>query len=49
MIENGIPVDTVAQVLGHKGIRATRQYIEVDLKKLRLCALGFDSLGGADL
>jgi integrase len=49
MIENGIPVDTVAQVLGHKGIRATRQYIEVDLKKLRLCALGFDSLGGEDL
>ncbi len=49
MVENGIPVETVAQVLGHKGIRATRQYIEADLKNLRLCALGFDSLGGVDL
>ena len=48
MVEHDIPVDTVAQVLGHQGIRATRQYIEADLKNLRLCALGFDSLGGAD-
>ena len=26
MAANGVPVDTVAQVLGHKGTKATKQY-----------------------
>lgn len=46
MAENGIPVDVVAQVLGHKGTKATKQYISADLQSLRCCALGFESLGG---
>lgn len=47
MVKQGIPVNTVAQVLGHQGIRATRQYIEADLENMRLCSLDFESLGGA--
>ena len=46
MAANGVPVDTVAQVLGHKGTKATKQYISTDLKSLRCCTLDFDSLGG---
>lgn len=47
MVKQGIPVNTVAQVLGHQGIRSTRQYIEADLENMRLCSLDFESLGGA--
>ena len=46
MAANGVPVDTVAQVLGHKGTKATKQYISTDLQSLRCCTLYFDSLGG---
>ena len=46
MAANGVPVDVVSQVLGHKGTKATKQYISTDLHNLRCCALGFDSLGG---
>lgn len=46
MAANGVPVDTVAQVLGHKGTKATKQYISTDLQSLRCCTLDFDSLGG---
>ncbi|MDO4556526.1 MAG: tyrosine-type recombinase/integrase [Lachnospiraceae bacterium] len=42
----GVPVDTVAQVLGHRGIKATKQYISADMRGMQLCVLGFDSLGG---
>ncbi len=46
MAAEGVPVDMVAQVLGHKGTKATKQYISTDIQNLRHCALGFDSLGG---
>lgn len=46
MAASGTPVDVVAQVLGHKGMKATKQYICADLRGMRSCALGFDSLGG---
>lgn len=46
MTASGIPVDVVAQVLGHKGTKATKQYISTDLHGLHNCTLGFDSLGG---
>ena len=32
MAANGVPVDTVAQVLGHKETKATKQYISTDLQ-----------------
>lgn len=46
MTASGIPVDVVAQVLGHKGMKATRQYISADLQGMHNCTFGFDSLGG---
>lgn len=46
MAVNGVPVDVIAQVLGHAGIKATRHYISEDLEQLRKCALDFQSLGG---
>ncbi len=47
MVSGGIPVTTVSQVLGHQDIRATRQYISLDLQGLRKCALSMSSIGGA--
>jgi integrase len=41
MVVSGIPVTTVAQVLGHSGINATRPYIDLDSKHLKECALDF--------
>ncbi|WP_051639588.1 tyrosine-type recombinase/integrase [Succinivibrio dextrinosolvens] len=46
MVEKGIPVTTVSQVLGHQTIRPTIQYISLDLHGLKKCALSMDSLGG---
>lgn len=42
----GVPIDTVAQVLGHRGTKATKQYISADMIGMQACVLGFDSLGG---
>jgi len=47
MITSGIPVATVAQVLGHSGIKSTKQYISLDVEGLRNCTLSIASLGGA--
>ena len=46
MIATGVPVPTIAQVLGHKGIKATKQYISLDLDGLRNCVLCMYSIGG---
>lgn len=46
MTANGIPLDTVAQVLGHKGTKAAKQYIATDLQGMLRCVLDFSSLGG---
>jgi site-specific recombinase XerD len=48
MVSGGVPVTTVSQVLGHQSIRATRQYISLDLQGLRKCALPMSSIGGAN-
>jgi integrase len=45
MTIGGVPVTTIAQVLGHQTTRATKPYISLDIEGLRECALGFDSLG----
>jgi integrase len=44
MTAEGVPVTTIAQILGHQSDRATRQYISLDVEGLRECALGFDSI-----
>jgi site-specific recombinase XerD len=46
MTATGTPVSTVAQVLGHKDIRATKRYISLDIERLRRCALNLGSAGG---
>jgi len=40
MVVDGIPVTTVAQVLGHTKISSTKQYISLDSAHLKECALG---------
>ena len=50
MTIEGVPITTIAQILGHRNIDATNPYISLDIEGLRECALGFDSLvEGSDL
>ncbi|MBE3136560.1 MAG: tyrosine-type recombinase/integrase [Thermoplasmata archaeon] len=44
MITSGIPVTTVAQVLGHGNINSTKKYISLDSKHLKECALDFTDI-----
>lgn len=46
MVAEKVSVATVAQVLGHSGIKATKKYISLDLEGLRNCVLDLDSFGG---
>lgn len=46
LVVNGVPVTTVAQILGHRSIKPTKQYISLDVSGLRQCALDFGSFGG---
>lgn len=46
MVSEKVPVTTVAQVLGHTGIKATKQYISLDLIGLYNCVLSLDTIGG---
>ena len=50
MVIEGVPVTTVAQVLGHSSIEPTKQYISLDCRHLKPVALGLNGLpqyGGA--
>ncbi|MDR2569876.1 MAG: tyrosine-type recombinase/integrase [Oscillospiraceae bacterium] len=51
MITSGVSVITVAQTLGHATINSTKQYISLDSKNLKECALDFNgiSVGGKGL
>ena len=44
LVVAGIPVTTVAQILGHTDISNTKQYIALDTDHLKVCALGFDGI-----
>lgn len=46
MVIQGIPVTTVSQVLGHRTSNAAKQYISLNIKDLRQCALEFNSING---
>jgi integrase len=46
LVVNDVPVTTVAQILGHRSIKTTKQYISLDVSGLRQCALDFGSVGG---
>ena len=45
MTMEGVPITTVAQILGHQNVGSSKAYISLDIDGLRKCALGFDSLG----
>lgn len=42
LVVSGVPVTTVAQVLGHSTIHNTKQYIALDTIHLKECALSFN-------
>jgi integrase/recombinase XerD len=44
MVAAGVPVTTVAQALGHSAISSTKQYISLNSKQLKECALGFTGI-----
>jgi len=44
MLASGIPVTTMAQVLGHAEVDSTKKYIAVDKAHLKMCALPFDGI-----
>ncbi len=46
MVASGVPFTTVSQVLGHSNTEPTWQYISIDEKGLKKCALSKGSLGG---
>jgi integrase len=46
LVVNDVPVTTVAQILGHRSIKPTKQYISLDVSGLRQCALDFGKVGG---
>ena len=39
MLEQGIPLSTVANVMGHTSYASTSPYLKVDIDGLRECAL----------
>jgi len=45
MTTEGVPITTIAQILGHQNVSSSKAYISLDIEGLRKCALGFDSLG----
>jgi site-specific recombinase XerD len=51
MVTSGVSVITVAQTLGHTTIDSTKQYIYLDSKNLKKCALDFSGIpiGGGTL
>lgn len=44
MVSSGVPVSTVAQILGHGNIESTKRYISLDAEKLRECCLDIGSM-----
>jgi integrase len=44
MVISGIPVTTVAQILGHGNINSTKKYISLDSRHLKECALDFSGI-----
>ena len=44
MVTSGVSVITVAQVLGHRSINSTKQYISLDSSNLKKCALDFTGI-----
>ena len=44
LIVNGAPLTTVAQILGHNDLSSSRQYLSLDTRNLKECALDFSDI-----
>jgi integrase len=44
MLESGVPLTTISQVLGHKEQDSTKQYLSMDHVRLASCALDFQEI-----
>lgn len=44
LVVSGVPVSTVAQILGHSDIQSTKQYISLDTSNLKQCALSLEDI-----
>ena len=44
MLESGVPLTTISQVLGHKDQDSAKQYLSMDHERLKMCALGFQEI-----
>lgn len=44
MLLTGTPVTTIAQVLGHENMETTKQYLSLDSRNLKECALDFSGI-----
>lgn len=44
MLESGVPLTTISQVLGHKDQDSAKQYLSMDHERLAVCALGFQEI-----
>jgi site-specific recombinase XerD len=47
MVVGGVPVTTVAQVLGDADMNSAKKYISLDSKHLKECALDFSGIAPA--
>jgi site-specific recombinase XerD len=44
MLESGVPLTTISQVLGHKHEESAKQYLSMDQQRLTFCALDFQGI-----
>jgi integrase len=44
MVASGVPISTVAQVLGHGNIESSKRYISLDTERMRDCCLDIGSM-----
>lgn len=44
LLEQGVPVQTISEVLGHAQVNSTKVYLQVDLEGLRKCAMNPDEV-----
>ncbi len=49
LMEEGTPIEQIADILGHQSVNSTGVYLKASLKLLRQCALDPDTTSGEDL
>jgi len=44
LLEASVPIEMIAQVLGHTDMDSIKHYLPINIDKLRICALGFEDI-----